>query len=159
MFFGDPDFMTIWQRSSGSVGSPIKCEAMVLLTWMAATPIHPTRLHSLENKRKPDPSLLTMETLPSFFFPSRPFLCRTHLSVFCLPPSHLRVLDSMVTGDIDVIRTSPIDHWPVPHFQNGGRPAHNQFVCCWGLIRHLQNRLLSLTLFWRCGVFSPKSKL
>ena len=74
----------------------------------AATPINTTRLHSLENKRKPDPALLTMETLPSFFFPSPPFLCRTHLSVSACHPAGLRVLNSMVTGHCGVIRTSPI---------------------------------------------------
>ena len=98
----------IWQRSFGSVGSPIKCEAMVLLTWMAATPIYPTRLHSLENKRKPDPALLTMETPPSSSITAVPFSAGRICQFSAGHPAGLRVLNSMVAEDGDVIRTSPI---------------------------------------------------
>ena len=34
-----------------------------------------------------------------------------------------------------------MDQEPIRHFQNGG-PIYDQFVCKWGLVRHLRNRLL-----------------
>ena len=39
------------------------------------------------NHKKPDLTLFTIETQPSFFLPSNTFLYRTHLSVFGVPPS------------------------------------------------------------------------
>ena len=106
--FGDPDFMTIWQRSFGSVGSLINCEAMVPLTWMAALPIHPTRLHSLENKRKPTQLYSQWKVYHFSSFPAVPFSTGRICQFSACYPAGLRVLNSMVTGNSDVIRTSPI---------------------------------------------------
>ena len=81
--------MTIGQ-SSASGRSPVRWSARpwFFLTWTFATPIHNTYDFTiLKTKKKPDLTLFTIETQPSFFFPSNTFLCRTHLSVFGVPPS------------------------------------------------------------------------
>ena len=70
-----------------SVASPMKCEALVLFDVnVCYTYTQHVRLHPLEAK-KPDLTLFTIETQPSFFLPSNTFLNRTHLSVFGVPPS------------------------------------------------------------------------
>ena len=80
------DFMTIGQ-SSASGRSPVEARPWLFLTWTFATPIHNRYDFTILKAEKPDPTLLTIETQPSFFSASHPFLCRTHLSVFGVPPS------------------------------------------------------------------------
>ena len=114
--FGHPDFMTIWQRSFGSVGSPIKCETMVLLTWMAATPIHPTRLYSLENKRKPEELCSQRKLYLLSSFPAVPFSTGRICQFFRLPTlgsddhqsGSLAPVKKMATGSLPPTHTSRV---------------------------------------------------
>ena len=65
----------------------------------------------LKKKKKPDSTLLTIETQPSFFFPSCPFSAGRICQFSACHPAGLRILKSKETRDSDVIRTSPICNW------------------------------------------------
>ena len=75
---------------------------------MFATPIHNTYDFTLLKPNKPDLTLFTIETQPSFFLPSNTFSTGRICQFLACHPAGLRVLKSMETGDSDVIRTSPI---------------------------------------------------
>ena len=86
-----------------------------------ATPIHNTYDFIILKTRKPDRTLFTVETQPSFFNPSHTFLCRTHLSVFGVPPS--RSARPQIHGNRGQLRYS---HKPHSRMRavNIGSPSH-----------------------------------
>ena len=74
-----------------------------------ATPIHNAYDFIILKTRKPDQTLFAIETQPSFFFPSHAVLCRTHLSVFGVPPS--RSARPQIHGNRGEWRNSHKPHW------------------------------------------------
>ena len=88
--------------------------------------LHPytTRTTSPSWKQKePDLTLFTIETLRPFFFPSHTFLCRTHLSVFGVPPS--RSARPQIHGNRGQWRNSH-----KPHSTKGGAFFRHTFLFC-----------------------------
>ena len=112
------DFMTISQ-SSDSGRSPVRWNARprFFLTWMFASPIHNTYDFTLLKPKKPDLTLFTIETQPSFFLPSNTFLHRTHLSVFGVPPS--RSARPQIHGNRGQWRNSHKPHLLQASFNHG----------------------------------------